>query len=478
MRKKIINFIENNHYSFLIISSIIYELFIYLIYPFIEKDYVIFILSGFIFVFSIFLFLNDKKSFKKNLIYLIYTTGIILRTIYICKTGINVRQHDVLKIDDAGHLGYIYTIFKTHHLPLTNNWQFYHPPLWHFIGATWLHICSFFGINLDYSLEGIQIISLLFSSYIILIVDKICLKLKLCDKDRNIVDTLIAMHPFLIIMSGNINNDTLLIFLQFLIILLLFNYYENKNVKNIIYLAIVTGLSVMTKMNGALMAIPILFVFIKELIDIIKKDKSKIKFFFIKMIVFGIISLPIGLWYQIRNLIMFSSNKVPNPGDWLYTGNNSFISRFFSLDINQLLNFAKMDSDYNLPAFVIKSSLFGEFKYDNIQIIAMVITTVNTLLILVSILYMIHYLYKRKYNIYMNILLVTWVINIVSMIIFNIKYPYACSMDFRYIAICLLPGIIFLCSINNNVKNKYMRWTIQYFIFLFIFLSYCLSLII
>ena len=471
MKKKINSFFNKHRDAFLIVSTIIFELILYATYPYYEKDYIILVPCCMLYVIAIYLILNNRKTWKKNIFYIIYAVGVILRTVYIFKTSIYIRQHDVLGILDNGHLAYIYNLFATHHLPLTNEWQFYHPPLWHFIGATWLHINSFFNGSIKYALEGIQIFSLLFSSFIMIVVDRICEKIKLSDNNRNLVNILFAVHPFLILMSGHINNDILLIFLQMLIILLLFNYHENKSIKNIIYLALATGFCVMTKMNGALMAVPILFVFIKELIDIIKNNKSKIKLFFVKMFIFGFISLPIGLWYQIRNLILFSSNKVPPPGDWLYTGDHSIVSRFLTINFNELTNFAKMDYDYNVPAFLIKSSLFGEYSYENVGVLALNMVFINTLLIVMSIVFIFLYLKRKKYNTFMNVLFITWIINVVSIIIYNFEYPYACSMDFRFIGFCLLPGILFLGYMAPKIKHRFIVWLMEYSICLFAIMS-------
>ena len=271
---------QNYNTKILIICSILFEIIVYILTSYINGEQRIILPIIFLYYLIALLFINKNK--KNNILYIIFGIAIIIRTIYILDTNIYTRQHDIGRLTSNGHLAYIYTLFQTHHLPLTNKWQFYHPPLWHIIGALWLYINSFLHINLYQSLEGLQILTLLFSSYIVLIVDKINIKLKLNNKSRYLIDTIFAVHPTMIYLSGSINNDCLLLLLESLIILLLINFYENQTWKNTIYLAIITGLCVMTKINGAVMAIPILYVFIERFVYILKNKKKALKSYILR----------------------------------------------------------------------------------------------------------------------------------------------------------------------------------------------------
>ena len=462
-KNRLLLFLKNNDNKILIIGSIIFELIIYILTPYLEYNAKTIISLLFLCILSIFLILNNKKTYKKNIFYLIFILGLLLRTIYILYTSAHIRQHDVLALNEEGHLGYIYTLFKTYRLPTTNTWQFYHPPAWHILGAIWLKINELLKMDLLVSIEGIQIITTLLSSFIILIVDKINIKLNIKNKYRYLIDLMFAIHPALIILSGSINNDCLLIFLEFLTILLLINWHNLPDIKNTIYLAITTGLCVMTKANGALIAVPILYIFINKFIYYLKNNKKQIKQFISKIITFGIISLPIGLWFQIRSLVLFSKTEIPSPGDWLYTGNHSIISRFININLKELFHYANMDKDYNIPSFIIKSSLFGEYSFNNLSnIIKYTLLITNIILIIISTIFIIKYIFNKKKNIYINTLIITWISTLISMIIFNYKYPYACSMDFRYIEICLLTGIIMLNYSNDNTKLRKVINIIQY----------------
>lgn len=461
---KLISIIKKNSTTYLIIGTIIFELILYAINTFSNIN--IYNLLNILFLSLVIttLFLITKKK-KIDFFYLIFFLGIIIRTIYIYKTSVYKNQHDGLGLLDNGHLGYIYTLFRSHHLPTTNTWQFYHPPLWHFLGAIWLTINDMFKINISKSIEGLQILTLVFSSISIIIVNNLCIRLKINDKNRYLILSLFATHPKLILYSGFINNDCLLLLLESLIIIELINWYNIPNYKNTILLAITIGLSAMTKANGIIMSIPCIYIFIKKISE--KKEEKRL---FLKQgILFSFISIPLALWYQIRNYLKFSSIAVAVPSDSLYIGNHSIFSRFLIFNFKQLFN-NNPTKNYNLPSFIVRSSTIGEFQIQNNNILFKLLIAFNLILIIISIVFTFKYLYSKEKNIIINTLIITWITSFIAMYIFNYKYPYVCSMNFRYISINIYMILMIGYGLNttSNIKINKLIKTISY---IFIFLS-------
>ena len=321
--------------AILILSTLLFQFIIYLT-PFYSNTFQYILLA--LYVILVLLLLYDRKNPKKNAFYIIYLVGVLIRTLYIINTSIYVRQHDVGNTHGTGHLGYIYMLYHTHQLPPNISGLFYHPPLWHLLGCFWLEFNKLMGINIIMSLEGIQLLTLFLSSFSILAVKSICDKLKLKEKYILIAIAFISFHPTMIILSGSISNDMLLTFLEIMIINFLIKWYDQTTIKNTIILAITTGLCVMTKTNGAIMAIPIMYVFIKKFIEVYHNKLMSIKEYIKKILLFGIISLPIGIWFPIRNMIKFHDyHFVLDLGENMYTGNHSIISRFFILNLKMLL---------------------------------------------------------------------------------------------------------------------------------------------
>lgn len=463
----------------------------YIVQPLIEKNIKAITAVSIILIIGIFYIITRIKKRKinyKDIILIITILGLLVRAMYIVYTPITERQHDVYSIEDEGHLGYIYTIYETGKLPTTNNIQFYHPPLFHAISAGWLKINDIFNVNLDRSLEGIQIITAIFSSLLMLVAYRIVEKIELKSIYKIFIMSVMAFHPTFIILAGSINNDILMILLSFYIILYLIKWNEKPNIKNTIILALITGCCVMTKISGAIMAVPIMYTFIKKIIEIYKIEKKKLLGLFGKFILFGIISLPLGLWHPIRNLILFNQplGGVLLPAEGLYLGQYSTIQRFLSVSSKQMLGYVycMIPGDYNIFSYIVKCSILGEFTYSNsISIYVTLFKIINLIIIFIAIIFTFILLRKigtNKSNLFITkIILITFFVNILSYYSFNIKYPYICTMDFRYIVPTIFTGITTICLVLDNfIKNNIIKEIIEYTLTLFCIFSFTFFFII
>lgn len=473
------------------ISIILFFILIYILEPIMQNYIKIVTAISIVLAIGIMYAIKQIKKTKinyKDIILIIMILGILIRAMYIIYTPINERQHDVYNINDQGHLGYIYTIYQTGKLPDTNSIQFYHPPLFHSIAAGWLKVNDIFSVSLDKSIEGIQIITAIFSSLIMLVAYRIVEEIEIKNIYKIFIIALMAFHPTFIILAGSINNDVLMILLSFYIILYLMEWNDNPSIKNTIVLAVITGCSVMTKISGAIMAVPIMYTFIKKIIETYKIEKNRLLDLFGKFIMFGIISLPLGLWHPIRKLILFNQplGGVLLPGDGLYVGQYSMVQRFLSISFKELFGqlYCVIPDDHNIFAYIVKCSILGEFTYSNI--IAIYVTLfkiINFIIILITIVCIFILLKKiRKINnnsFITKILLITFFTNIVSYYNFNIKYPYVCTMDFRYIVPTIFTGIVTVCMVlDEYIKNDIIKEIIEYTITLFCILSLVLFFII
>ena len=459
MKKKTNNFIKNNKVSIcFIIFVIVFELLTYVITHYYKNYY---IYTGIVTLLVLFSFLKYRKSHKlnyKNYIFLIMVFAVIVRTLYILKVDIPLMQHDVGVLGDNGteltygHIKYIYTLFKTGSLPLVNYYQFYHPPFWHLIGALWLKFNDLLNISIPTAIEGLQFVTCMISSFTMLVIYKIVDKIKISEKYKLIICTLMFSYPTYIYLAGSINNDPLLYLMEYLIILYSIKWYENNSWKNTILLALFTGLCVMTKFSGGILAIPIIYIFLKKLVEYIK-SKEKVILLFIKYFLFGIISLPIGLWYQIRNTIMFGSNGVP-PVPEVSVANYSLIDRFFSFSFKEFLTFSPSYADYNLPSYIAKSSILDEFGYSK-SLITILLVVINLIFIILFIIYSVKYLFSKKKNFIISFLWVLLVTNVISFYIFNYLSPYTCSMNYRYIMTTCFSGFtILFYNLDYSKKTK------------------------
>ena len=471
--------------------TIIFFIFIYIIQPIIENHIKIITIVSILLVVGVFYAIKRIKKLRinyKDIVLIIMILGILIRAMYIIYTPITERQHDVYSINDQGHLGYIYTIYQTGKLPDTNSIQFYHPPLFHLIAAGWLKVNDIFNVELDRSIEGIQIITAIFSSLIMLVSYRIVEKIEIKNIYKILIMAVMAFHPTFIILAGSINNDVLMILLSFYIILYLIKWNDDPNIKNTIILAIITGCAVMTKVSGAIMAVPIMYTFIRKIFEIHKTEKDKLLRLFGKFLLFGVISLPLGLWHPIRNLIMFNQKIgwVLLPAEGLYVGQYSIFERFLSISFKELFGYTycAIPVDHNIFSYIVKTSILGEFAYNNSIGIYVALFKIINLIIISTTAICIFILLKKIKKISNNsfvtkILLITFFINIVSYYHFNIQYPYICTMDFRYIVPTIFTGIVTVCVVLDEfIKNDIIKELIEYMIILFCILSFTFFFII
>lgn len=395
----------------------------------------------------------EKLDYKK-IILAVIILGIALRIAYIAYTPIDKRQHDMEK--DVGHLAYIETIYETGKLPEHNKWQFYQQPLHHIISAGWLKINEKLGVSLQTAEEGLQILTAIYSSAIIVISYFILKELNIDDKLKLLIITMIAVHPTFIILSGSINNDILMIMLTFLAILYLIKWYKNSSMKNTVILAITTGLIALSKISGTIIAVPILYIFIdkfwKNYFE--KKDKTVIKSYILKFLIFGVIALGLGLSYSIRNLVKFHQSifYVPRAGDAVFCGDRSLLDRFNLFSKEWLEVFAYPIDDCNIWAYLVKSSLFGEYHLENINAISVCMLILNVIIIIISLICLIKLIAKKGKSMEIKMVIVFYFTQIFMFLSSNISMPYACTMDFRYIVPTCFFGMIFIAEGIKGTK--------------------------
>lgn len=219
----------------------------------------------------------------------------------------------------------------------------------------------------------------------------------------------------------------------------------------------------MAKVSGAVTAIPILYVFFIKILETYKTSKKDILKIYGYIAIFAIISLPIGLWHPIRNYIMFNQplGGILIPGQALYTGNFSILQRFiipsFEETFKQL--YCVIAGHHNVIATLIKTSILGEFTYLNlpgsyvtffkmVNIIIILFTLISTFLEIVNIKKL------KKKPLLIRICLIFYFALIASYIYFNIKYPYSCTMNFRYIMPSVFIGTLMLFDIINDINNE------------------------
>jgi len=410
-------------------------------------------LNGVLLCFVILLLHSGKTREIKteHLIIAIIAAGIVMRIGYMLYTPFWVRGHDIYGYNDCGHYGYMYRFFDTWRLPETNGYLFYHPPFQHIMQAIVVKIFSLFqpGAQRDALFEASKLVPCFASCALLFVSRSICIETGLSRRAIAIALAIIAFHPTFYILSASVNNDTLMLFFFMTAVLYTIRWYKDPTMKNILLIAVCIGLAMMTKVSGGMVALftgPVfLIVLVKRLRE--KRAKPLIGQF----VAFALVCLPLALWYPLRNYILFGQSlgyvmEIGTNSD-LYCGGRTIAERFLSFPLGGIIDplYCQPYGDYNIWLYTLKCSAFGEYTFNQAPFLAAELIVANLAAILISLAGMIYILARGKEvnRLARFGLFGIWLVQILSFIAFNIRYPFGCTMDFRYIMPTAITGAIY-----------------------------------
>ncbi len=418
------------------------------------------------------LYINGGLS-SGTVVLLLMACGVVLRVGYILYTSVGERQHDmgefVYTNIDYGHAGYINTIFETGKLPQKDGWQYYHPPLHHILAALWLKVSTGLGVSYARAAEGIQNLTCFYSCACMVVAYRIFRETGLSAKGQVLGMSILAFHPTFLILGGSVNNDMLMILCTFLTVLFLIRWMKAGLLRDMVGLALSLGFGMLSKMSAAMLALLIGAVFIIRLM----KEKREWKRLWGQYFVFAGLSIPLGMSYALRNYLRFNQpfTFVPaltrdNPQ---YVGNRSFWERTVLIPVRDIMTLFRPDpfqgvpADYNIPLYLCKTSLFGEYTFAA-SFFAKGLMGVNLLMIALSLLAMIFVIMRdiRRQSgatLYSLLMGGVWLIWVASYVQFCFSFPHDCTMDFRYIVPTLLTGAYFLARLWDTPAEQASRST-------------------
>lgn len=435
---------------------------------------------------GIILKLRNKLTIER-LLFLIFLLGVLLQLNYMLITPVQYtgRQHDVF--DDWGHAGhedYAWTIYTTGKLPTkteTNGYlayQFYHPPLNAFVQSVFMHICKPFlqmvnGImgktvydvnNMHTMFETSEILSTFYMNISIYLGIKIAYGLKVENKFKVFAAFFIALFPALIILAGQMNNDPLCIMNCFIVIYFTIRWWNKHSYLNASMIGLFTGLAMMAKLSGALIIVPAVVAFAIVLIQQIRK-KEQFKNTLIQGAIIAMIAAPLGLWFHVYAKVKYNQPfgfVFGNLNHDLYTGDHSFFERFINIfDFRDMFanTWGNTFENYNLPNFLIKSAIFGEYSFICADALALLTLVFHYLFVYGSLILMVvYFIYSKKEHLEIKILAGTLIVSqLLAQLYFNLKMPYGCTMDFRYIVPIIL-GFMVLDALAMDKFTKEKGW--------------------
>ena len=397
-----------------------------------------------------YLTLGDKERSDRHNAFCIMLMSFSIKFCYVLYSSCYTRQNDVRSFDgDAGHAGYIEYLIRNKHLPdflPTSKWQFYHPPLHHTISACWIDFCeNILGASRNHARESLQMLMLFYSVAAVIIVYKLLRYFDFSGRALLLPLALFAFHPAYILSSGAINNDQLAALMTVLTMLFTVRWFRQPDTRHIIPIALSIGFGMMAKLNVGTIAPAVAALFLWQLVVHIREVKTFIRQFF----VFGVICVPLGLWWQIKNRIQWGMpfDYVPNVGGNQYIEMGIFERLFdfspkqFSPVFENWINDGREFTEYNPNIAILKNSLFGEnIKEQNFPgqntVIPTVLFWLAAVLALIGVFALFFFLFRRDTRLsspFKLFFAVYWAFTMYYFYVFCYTYSATCTMNFRYL---------------------------------------------
>lgn len=348
---------------------------------------VIFIILGL----GIFLYRKKKLTFFNVVLLLIFIALITGFCYSYITDNIMVRQYDTWSSNQNGHLSITCSVYKTGFVPDPRTWgtytdgypvmdyayQLYQPKLAYYINALWMHISDFIiGKDMYSSYQSIKALNFALYACEILLVYKAFFALN-SNKFVCYIGTIIfAFSPQLIRFVASSSNEPLYTFFLICSIYLLIRFYKKTTYINLILFGLSIGLSMSCRLTAAWMFIPGLFVII--LISIYKIKDNKFITAIEYILTFAASGLIIGLICPIYQKIAWNQ---PFGYVWAYLNSGlsvssvtNYFNHFLYFDVFKYFNHTYMNMwnstdinlfDSNMMTAFIRTSVFGEFNYQN-----------------------------------------------------------------------------------------------------------------
>lgn len=440
-----------------------------ILFKFVRQTAAVFMIYGLFVtaVIAVYLLVTGKMDSKKAAI-LIISGGCVMIIGCGMAMPVSLNLHDYnfgTNISEGyGHSDYIGYIAQNYSLPDNNISQKYHPPLHHILGAVYYWLTQFLGFSYMRFVESFQFVTCMYSCLSLIVWYKIFREMKLDGGALLIPLAILAFHPTGWIAGGCLNNDMLMWLLVAVCILYLMKWYKNPTFKNILIIAVTLGLGMMTKISAVMLAPAIAFVFLYKLVT--EKNRRRVHIF--QYMSFGIISIPLGMWYPIRNLLKFSQSfaHVPRMGNdsIQYIGDHPFVSRLFSFPSSQFDSpFVQWNGvDFNFFVKVQKTALFGENPWlteaDPYSLLAGILAILNYALVIISVAAIIYVLIKTRQSksfIPLAALGIYYLTLTVSHIFFAYQFPFQCTDDVRYVIANIGIGLFFTGKMIQISRQGY-----------------------
>ncbi len=414
-----------------------------------------------------------KTNSERKTVYVILFISIILRLCYVIFTS------------GASHSGPEYEAFANvqTNLVLPETYE----PLYYVASAFIYSFMSMFGFTAPYAMDILRI-----TTEYMGIVGAIAVYYILCELEANdtsvyLGTAIIAFHPGLIRLGGEISPLLPMFAVMCLALMFLSRWNNFTDGLDFIFMSVSFGLAVMIDLS-ALIFLPVIAVqVIINLVRVFKRKNAANTVSSVIQTCSGVAAWAVlGFAYPVRNMINGSDNGIMRLfGN--YEGSIDLQTKFLSFDLSELTEVFVNPNDKNAWIYLVKSSIFGNLTDNDLEIpqfyplifmlIAFAVASMAALAIFGNMIARIDA--KKKVNVWTLIAMTGCVIG--YYILQNIGATSASAMDFRVIPIILALGVTMFCTgmkVLSIKKKLSFVSNILYMITVLFSLTFCIGCVV
>lgn len=389
---------------------------------------------------------------------LILLAGAVLKLCYAIQVPYSVSPHDLGGPSDwvtysGGHLSYIQYLYQFQQLWQGNGigGMFYHPPLFHTMGALIFGLFYRNGSPVQPVFEWIQLFNTLSACAIAFVGWRILKYLEVKGRKLVTLTAFLSFGPTLYWLGTALTNDCLMTLLQAMTIEQIILWAKKPQMGVIIKAALLLALAMLTKTSAVLIAPAIgcvfLYVFLKTI-----QEKGKIAPLMWQFAAFLLVSVPLGCSYVLRNWYLYRLplNYVASGwgvNDPQYIGDCGLLRRLGLPSLKQLFS-ARIHWDAPKKYCNIWWQTFLTMALDEGILVLRNLAqkTVAVLLVwscagstLVLLAGTVRTFFSRRTDAAIRLLLgVGYGVVMLSFVVFAFRYPRICTMNTRYIYITMI----------------------------------------
>ena len=409
-----------------------------------------------------------KSDSERKTIYVMLLISIILRLCYVILTsGKSFSGQDFETFTDV----------QTN-LTLPETFQ----PLYYIGAAAIYNLSALLRFTQPFALDIVRIVTEYMGIVAAIAVYYILCELEVNDTAVYLGTSIIAFHPGLIMLGGDISPLMPMFAVMCLAILFLTRWNNFTDGFDFVFMSVCFGIATMINMSAIIFLPVIATLVIINLIRVIKRKSAVNTLSSFVQTICGV-----GAWavlsfaYPLRNMLEGKDTGLMklfgNQG-----GSVDIQTRFLSFDLNELLEVFTQPKDQNAWIYLVKSSLFGHLTQNDVAVefsvlqifacIAFAVAAISGLTIFGNMIARADS--KKKVNIWTLIAMCGCAIG--YYLLQNLGSDSAEAMDFRVVPLILVLGVSMLCcgiKVLSMKKKLSFVSQILYFLTVLVTLAFC-----